>query len=163
MGDHDQGHDSEQGHDFGILLGLAYQRFVDELRARLGEAGFTGVGGSVGYVLRALDQQPLTTSQLAARLRITSQGAAKIVDDMVAAGHLERRPDPGDGRQKQLFLSPRGAALLAAARRFHRDFEQDLAAELGLRRAGALRAALTAIVERDPATVDPRARLLRPL
>jgi DNA-binding MarR family transcriptional regulator len=150
-------------HDFGILLGLAYQRFVDELRAHLGEAGFIDLGGSFGYVLRALDQQPLTTSQLAARLGITSQGAAKIVDDMVAAGYVERRPDPGDGRQKQLFLSVRGSAVLAAARRFHRDFEQGLAGELGTRRAGELRAALTRIVERQPGAVDRGARLLRPL
>jgi DNA-binding MarR family transcriptional regulator len=155
MGDHD--------HDFGILLGLAYQRFVDELRAHLAEAGFSGVGGSFGYVLRALDRQALTTSQLASRLGITSQGAAKIVDDMVAGGYVERRPDPGDGRQKQLFLSPRGEAVLAAARRFHRSFEQDLAAELGPRRTGTLRAALSSIVEREPGAVDRRTRLLRPL
>jgi DNA-binding MarR family transcriptional regulator len=153
----------DQDHDFGILLGLAYQRFVDELGTHLSQAGFTGVGGSFGYVLRALAQQPLTTSQLAARLGITSQGAAKIVDDMVAAGYLERRPDPGDGRQKQLVLSQRGQALLAAARRFHRNFERDLAAELGPRRAGTLRAALSGIVERAPGAVERRSRLLRPL
>jgi DNA-binding MarR family transcriptional regulator len=155
--------DDHGDHDFGILLGLAYQRFVDELRAHLASAGVTDVGGSFGYVLRALDQQPLTTSQLAARLAITSQGAAKIVDDMVASGYVERRPDPGDGRQKQLFLGARGAAVLAAARRFHRDFEQDLAGELGARRARELRAALTRIVERAPGAVDRGARLLRPL
>jgi hypothetical protein len=104
----------DQDHDFGILLGLAYQRFVDELGAHLSQAGFAGVGGSFGYVLRALAQQPLTTSQL-------------------------------------------------AARRFHRNFEQDLAAELGPRRAGTLRAALSGIVEREPGVVERRTRLLRPL
>ena len=91
------------------------------------------------------------------------QGAAKIVDDMVAAAYVERRPDPGDGRQKQLFLSRRGQAVLAAARRFHRDFEHGLAGELGARPAAALRAALTSIVEREPAAVDRPTRVLRPL
>jgi DNA-binding MarR family transcriptional regulator len=155
MNDHD--------HDFGILLGLAYQQFADELRAHLAEAGFADVGTSFGYVVRALARQRLTTSQLAARLRITSQGSAKIVDEMAAAGYVERRPDPGDGRQKQLLLTPRGEALLAAARRFHRAFERDLAAELGSRRVATLRAALTRIVDREPAAVDQHTRLLRPL
>ena len=39
-------------HDFGILLGFAYQGFVEALHAHLAEHGFTDIGNSHGYVVR---------------------------------------------------------------------------------------------------------------
>jgi MarR family transcriptional regulator for hemolysin len=149
--------------DLGILLGLAYQTFVDELNAHLATAGFDGVGPSFGYVFRALLGGSLTTSQLAAGLRITPQGAAKIVDDMVAAGYVERRSDPGDGRARQLHLTGRGRRAVATARRFHAEYEWRLARRCGRKRAAALREVLAEIVDSDAAAADSAARLLRPM
>jgi DNA-binding MarR family transcriptional regulator len=125
--------------DFGILLGLAYARFVDELHDALGAEGFDDLGRSYGYVFRALDGAELNASDLAARLRITNQGAVKLIDEMAARGYVERHPHPSDGRIKVLALSARGQAALAAARRFHATYEERLAADLGPARARALR------------------------
>src|SRR5262249_2715023 len=61
--------------DLGILLALAFQQFVAELREHLGEQGFDDLARSDGYVFRALDAAPLTTSALADRLGVTKQGA----------------------------------------------------------------------------------------
>lgn len=149
--------------DFGILLGLAYQDFVDELNAHLAAVGFTGVGASFGYVFRALLADSLTTSQLAARLCITPQGAAKIVGEMVAAGYVERQSDPADGRALRLCLTDRGQMAVATARRFHADYERRLSDSYGAHSVAALREVLTAIVDRDPAATETAARLLRPL
>src|SRR5947208_10525813 len=102
--------------DFGILLVLAYQQFVIELRAELTEQGFTDQGRSDGYVLRALSESPMTTSELAERLEISKQGAGQIVEDMERRDYLERRPDPRDGRGRLLHLSEHGRAVLVAAR-----------------------------------------------
>ena len=44
-----------QGTDFGILLGLAYQAFVVELRDDLERAGLDGLGRADGYVFRYHD------------------------------------------------------------------------------------------------------------
>jgi MarR family transcriptional regulator for hemolysin len=149
--------------DFGILLGLAYQGFVEELNAHLVSSGFAGVGASFGYVFRALLAESLTTSQLAARLRITPQGAAKIVDEMVAAGYVERRSDPADGRARRLRLTDRGRRAVATARRFHADYERRLADTHGVDRVAVLREVLTALVDRDPSVTETATRLLRPL
>jgi DNA-binding MarR family transcriptional regulator len=119
--------------DFGVLLGLAYQAFVDQLHADLARHGFTELGPSVGYVVRAIagSAEPPSQRQLAAYLGITDQGAAKIVDDLVARGFVIRRPSKRDARVNEVHLAARGKALLAAARRFHARFEAALARDLG--------------------------------
>ena len=117
--------------DFGILLGLAYQRFTEELRASLAERGFDDLGGAYGYVFRALADERPSQRELARRLGITDQGMAKIVSEMVERRYVERRPDPEDSRVNRLQLGPRGRTALAAARRFHAAFERRLADDAG--------------------------------
>jgi DNA-binding MarR family transcriptional regulator len=145
--------------DFGILLVLAYQQFVIELRAEVAEQGFTDQGRSDGYVLRALGESPMTTSELAERLEISKQGAGQIVEDMERRGYLERRPDPRDGRARLLHLSEYGQAALAAARRFHQRYERRLVREHGAEAVETLRAVLGAMVGEEQAA-DPRFRAL---
>jgi DNA-binding MarR family transcriptional regulator len=117
--------------DLGILLGLAYQGFVDRLRADLERQGFDDLGGAYGYVFRALaDEQP-NQRELARRLGITDQGMAKIIAEMVERRYVVRRPDPDDSRVNRLSLDTRGQAALRAARRFHATFERGLARDLG--------------------------------
>src|SRR6476646_5151401 len=120
--------------DIGILLGLAYAGFVDELRADLAARGFADLGPSYGYVFRVLGDGERSLSELAALLGMTLPGAGKIVDEMERRRYVERRPDSVDRRVKHIALSSRGRAALAAARAFHRDFEERLPDSARLRR-----------------------------
>jgi DNA-binding MarR family transcriptional regulator len=142
--------------DFGIVLGLAYTAFVEELRAALAAAGFDDLGRWYGYVFRALAARAMTVAELAVELDVTDQGAAKIILEMEARGYVERRPDPEDRRAKRLALAARGKAALAAARRFHHEYEKRLAARAGAARVATVRAVLTE-------AAGGRPRLLRPL
>src|SRR3954447_1083972 len=147
--------------DIGILLALAYQQFVTELHEELGGRGFDDVAKSDGYVFRALDAEPLTTSALAERLGISKQGAGQLVEDMTRRGYVASRPDPSDGRARLLELSDRGRAALAAAREFHRRYEQKLARRHGRGHVDDLRAMLTAMAPTyGTGTLDPRVRAL---
>jgi len=150
---------ARQGHDLGILLALAYQRFVEELHAELATTGVSEVGRSDGYVFRALDEGPLTVSVLAGRLGVSKQGAAQIVADMEARGLVRRRPDPTDGRARLLGLTDRGRGVLETARRFHRAFEQRLVAELGAGPVAGLVASLEHVAGEETLR-DPRLRAL---
>jgi DNA-binding MarR family transcriptional regulator len=132
--------------DFGILLGLAYQQFVVQLNEHLAAKGFKAIKPTFGYVFRALESETLTTAQLAAGLQITSQGMAKVVEEMVSAGYLDRRADPADARVRLLQLSAKGRAALATARAFHADFEARLGASAGERRVATTRAVLTELI-----------------
>jgi DNA-binding MarR family transcriptional regulator len=146
--------------DLGILLALAYQEFVRELRAAHAAQGFDDLGRSDGYVFRALAVRATTVGELATRLGISKQGAAQIVDDMVGRGYVRRRPDPTDGRAQLLSLTARGDAALAAARRFHQAYERRLARAHGRAAVDAVRELLTAMAGGADRTIDPHLRAL---
>jgi DNA-binding MarR family transcriptional regulator len=144
--------------DLGILLGLAYQRFTDQLWEALAAQGFDDLGKAYGYVFRALAEEEMSQRELAARLEITDQGMAKILGQMLEGGYVERRPDGEDARVIRLRLARRGREALAAARRFHASFERQLAKSVGRGAVRSLRRVLDAVA----GTGEGQARL-RPM
>jgi len=146
--------------DFGILLGLAYQSFVDQLRTYLKRRGFDDLGPAYGYVVRAVAAASMNQRELAAQLGITAQGAGKIIREMQKKSYLERDPDAQDARARRLTLAPRGRGLLSAAREFHKRYEAKLNKEMGAS-ATAIRKVLTHIVN-ETVAVDTTRRL-RPM
>jgi len=131
--------------DFGVLLNVAYVAFKDALDADLAGAGFEDIGTSFGYVFRLLAQAPCNLSELALQLGMSSPGALKVVDDMVAKGYVSRIADTDDRRVKRLELTARGHAALARARSFHERYEQALVQRVGERQVSATRKLLVAM------------------
>ena len=132
--------------DIGILLLLAEQEFVRELREYVAAQGYDDQGRSDGFVFRTLYDGPTTITGLAERLDITKQGASQIVDDMERRRYVERRPDPTDARARLLHLTERGKGALAAARKFHQTYERRLRKRLGDEAVDTLRDVLTDMV-----------------
>lgn len=132
--------------DFGVLLNVAFGAFKLQLHRHLAKAGFDDMGPSFGYVFRLLLARPASLRDVAERLGISSPGALKVVDDMVAKGYVERSEHPQDGRIKQLTLTARGRQAIEEARRFHALFEQGLAQRLGAGDVAAARAVLEQVV-----------------
>jgi DNA-binding MarR family transcriptional regulator len=147
--------------DLGVLMAVAYQEFVREMHVTLADLGYDDLGRSDGYVFRALADRPLTTSELAAQLGISKQGAGQIVGDMTTRGYLASEPDPDDARARLIVLSERGRAALSAARAFHRRYEQRLARRHGRAAVDGLRTMLTRMAApgRD-GVLDPRVRAI---
>ncbi len=61
--------------------------------------------------LQAIDHvvsapEPIGTVELGERLGLRSASATALVDRLVAAGHLTRRPHPADGRRITLAATP---------------------------------------------------------
>jgi DNA-binding MarR family transcriptional regulator len=144
---------SSPNDDFGVLLALAYVTFIDELDGAMAAAGHPRFTRWFGFVLRAIEHDAASLRQLADRLEMSSPGALKVVDQMVDAGYLERRPSPHDGRVRTIAATIRGHEALAAARQFHAAFEARLATTLGAEAAGATRTALTAIAAQGSRSV----------
>jgi DNA-binding MarR family transcriptional regulator len=131
--------------DLAILLNQAFAALKDELHAEMERAGFSDLGSSFGYVFRLLEDGPRNLSQIAAALRITPQGALKIVNAMLEKGYLERSGDAEDARVKWLALTERAREAMALAAAFHRRSEHRLVRKLGAERVAAAREVLAAV------------------
>jgi MarR family transcriptional repressor of emrRAB len=90
------------------LLGAAGLAVADRLRDAAERT--SGLAGSTPAALTALavfaDGEPIESLRRA--LALSQPGAVRAVDRLAGAGLVERRPDPGDGRQVRLHLTARG-------------------------------------------------------
>ncbi len=74
-----------------------------------------GLGRAHRRALYFIARNPgLSVAQLLAILKITKQSLSRVLNELLAAGYVERRPAPGDRRMRQLRLTEKGAALDAA-------------------------------------------------
>ncbi|MEM9748366.1 MAG: MarR family transcriptional regulator [Actinomycetota bacterium] len=58
------------------------------------------------HALNALEHGPLSHGDLAVRLGLTAGSVTTLVDRLVRAGYVERRPDPSDRRRSEVALTP---------------------------------------------------------
>ena len=75
-----------------------------------------GIGLSIPQfdVLSTLsEREGLTQQELAERLYVTKGNVSGLIDRLVEAGLVERRPIPGDRRSHALHLTPSGSDLAA--------------------------------------------------
>ncbi|SFF49215.1 MarR family winged helix-turn-helix transcriptional regulator [Blastococcus tunisiensis] len=128
------------------LFAIAYRQLVDGLHERLAERGWTDVRPAFGFLLLALRAGPASLGDLPGVLGTSKQAVSKLVDRMVAAGYVERVPDPGDGRAKQVRLSSRGQALLAEVERIWVELEAAWEDAIGGARLAGLRSDLEQVL-----------------
>lgn len=133
--------------DFGLLLNLAGVVFLDDLTDRLRSDGFDGFSSRTGWVIRSIGTEHISLRDLAERLGLSSPGTLKAIDPMVSHGYLER-VGAADRRVRAVKVTERGHEALAAARRFHAEFEAQFGESLGADGSALLRTALESLVRR---------------
>lgn len=98
-----------------LLLG-AFRALVDDAHRVLGERGHPEVRPAHGFALQALGDGA-TASEVAARLGVSKQAAAKTIALLEDQGYVAREADPGDARRKRVVPTARGRDLLAQSAR----------------------------------------------
>lgn len=101
-------------------------------------------------------------SALAAHFHIGLPAASGLVERLVEAGHVERKPDPNDRRQQLVTLTQPGQALVDRLHELPSEKLGELIAGLSVKELHGLRLGVAAI-EREahriadhvPATPDP--------
>lgn len=92
------------------LLFFAYRDFISDPDTILGEIGF---GRAHHRVMHFVDRKPgLTVAELLDLLKITKQSLARVLKQLVDAGYVEQKPGPEDRRQRELYLTGKGQALI---------------------------------------------------
>ncbi|MER6808288.1 MarR family transcriptional regulator [Spirillospora sp. NPDC000708] len=81
------------------------------------------------------DEQPVSIADLGARMAADPGHPSRLADRLAAAGWIDRRPSPRDGRRTDLTLTPDGRDLverIVAARRPYLERAAAALAETGL-------------------------------
>jgi DNA-binding MarR family transcriptional regulator len=128
--------------EFGILLVLASNSVVDRIHDAQKAAGLADIRQSFGAVFRALQDNPLTLTDLAATIGVTKQSAAALVDDMAARGYIDKRADAMDRRAVQLVLTERSRKAIAIAKDAAKRAERSLTRAVGPENVASMRVAL---------------------
>ena len=100
-----------------------------------------------GYVFQHLLGSPLTVGELAEVMGVTQQAASKLVAELETSGYVERRADAADKRVRRLFLTRRGAAVLARGRAARAKLEAKLRAAVGDQALDGARSVLVALLD----------------
>src|ERR1043165_4194050 len=95
-------------------------------------------------------------TEIAKRLEVTKQAIGPLVDDLVAAGMVERIADPSDQRAKLIRWTRQGRRALEHGLGVLAQLERDIAATVGPARMASLADTLEAVIAALDKLVEPR-------
>ncbi len=138
---------------FSQLLRRPYEALLMKVHADLAAAGFADSSPSWGTnIFHYLREGGLRLTELAERAHTTKQAMRYTINQLEAAGYVERVPDPTDSRAKIIRLTERGWALRRAADEIIASLEEECVRQLGEERMGqfeALMKEVTSVLEEN--------------
>jgi DNA-binding MarR family transcriptional regulator len=129
----------------GYLLALAERQGLGTVQPALAEIGLRIPGNGVLAVLA--DEGPQSQRALASSLRLNRSVMVQVVDELEAAGLVERRRNPSDRRAYALELTDEGHRRVADAERVIGSVHAQLLGDLGEKERAELHALLLRAVE----------------
>lgn len=136
----------------GLLLRLANQRWSAEMDAELEKLGIRGLTAAHARVIPFVPPEGISVQALATKANVRKQTMAQSVEQLIAAGLVERRPDLNDRRAWLVVLTEAGRAIRPKSHKAGGSVERAWADQLGEDRLEALRTALIELVGYDAAT-----------
>jgi DNA-binding MarR family transcriptional regulator len=131
-----------------LLLAMVFRAMTDRVHQRLAAEGQPEVRPAHGFAIsHLLHTGGVTAVELGAYLGITKQGAAHMVGELTAWGHVRRVPHPTDGRSRLIVATEKGAALVERVAELWRADEARWAGLVGGERLDTTREALRAYLE----------------
>ena len=103
---------SRSGAELALLLLEGFRSLVDAAIVELAVHGFEDVRPAHDFAMRAIVDGADSTSELARRLSVSKQAAAKTVAVLEERGYVRREPDQSDARRKRLFVTDLGHKVL---------------------------------------------------
>jgi DNA-binding MarR family transcriptional regulator len=100
------------GWQLALLLLAGFRDLVDETHTRLAAQGHAGARPAHGFALQAIGDGA-TNAELATRLAVTKQAAAKTIASLEREGYVERSNDSADARRRIVRPTGRGREFLA--------------------------------------------------
>ena len=129
------------------LLFFAYRDFVGDADHVLGEFGF---GRAHHRVMHFVHRYPgLKVADLLGVLRITKQSLGRVLKQLLDQGYIVQRAGAKDRRERLLFATAKGEALVARLAGLQTDRIDNALGKLGPQGAETVRLFLRAMIDRD--------------
>jgi DNA-binding MarR family transcriptional regulator len=134
------------------LLAESFKAHLGAMREAVGDMPH----GPRGFetLSAAARETPRNQAELAKRLNLDRTVMVYLIDDLEAAGLVERVPDPKDRRSKLIRATSTGVARLCELRKLTAAAEAELLAGFSPAEAELLRSLLQRIVARSPRRYD---------
>lgn len=129
----------EQVRSLGSLLRAPYRKMADRLYADLAAHGYPEIRPAHSAVFRHIAPEGSRLTELAESAELTKQSMAYLVTYLEEQGYVRLFPDPSDGRAKQVRLTKRGEAFVAALLEASARAEAEVAKLLGKSKLKQLR------------------------
>lgn len=148
--------------DLTLLFAALNAATSAEIVRRIADAGHPELRPAHGYVFQHLMGGPVRVSELGEKLGMTAQGASKLVIELERLGYVERRGDPGDGRNRYVALTAKGEAGIEAGRAARAAVTAELRAVLGESAADQMVMGLRQLAEHSGGLATLLGRRLKP-
>jgi DNA-binding MarR family transcriptional regulator len=140
---------------FSQLLRRPYEALLTKIHAELAAAGYADSYPSWGTnILHRLRGGGLRLTELAERTHTTKQALRYTINQLEAAGYVERVPDPTDGRAKIIRFTERGWQLRRVGDEIVASIEHECVQRLGeerMRQFEALMKDVSSVLEENRA------------
>jgi DNA-binding MarR family transcriptional regulator len=107
--------EDRQEPNLGILLFVAYRALEQRAHDAVVAAGISDITLAQARVAARIGPHGTRVSDLAEQARVTKQSAGFLVEQLEAAGYVERVPDPADRRARLVRLTPRADRVVSTA------------------------------------------------
>ena len=121
-----------------LLMFLAYRYAEERVLSELAAEGYDDITLAQARVFQRLAEDGIRLTDLAQQAQLTKQGTQFLVDQLEAAGYVERRADPADARARLIVIAPRGRDVQRAARRVEAAIAAEWREHLGADRMALL-------------------------
>jgi DNA-binding MarR family transcriptional regulator len=119
---------------------------IDELHRGLDRRGHSEARPIHGFVLQCIGEKGVSTSELARRLAVSKQAAAKTVRNLEVLSYVQREPDAADARATRVRRTAWGDELLALSAEIFEELRRDWSTELGEERLRQLEGDLASMI-----------------
>jgi DNA-binding MarR family transcriptional regulator len=103
---------SRSGADLALLLLGGFRALVDDAMVELAHRGYEDVRPTHDFAMRAIAAGADNASELARRLSVSKQAAAKTVAVLQDRGYVAREADHLDARRKRLHVTALGFEVM---------------------------------------------------
>jgi DNA-binding MarR family transcriptional regulator len=145
---------SRSGADLALLLLGGFRVLVDDAVLELAARGYDDVRPVHDFAMRAIAAGADDASELARRLSVSKQAAAKTVAVLEERGYVTRGADPLDARRKPLQVTALGFEVMRVGEAVFDELRDKWKRKIGAKQLERLESDLAAVVGAAPIRVD---------